>query len=178
MPSITDSHVIPLSKTKLIFLVLGALVLAAAGVWLYMNADQFPEKSPLFAKLVGLVGVIFSGAGAAYGFLKLFDHTPGLIVDSKGIFDNSSGISAGLIPWSDITGFSVSSIQGQRFLSIEVRNPDLYIQRASGLKRMLVSLNARYFGGPIHISSNALKIPFDQLLRIVGEAHVKHGVPD
>ena len=178
MPSVTAQHVIPLSKTKLIFLTFAAVCLVAVGVWLYMNADQFPEKSPLFAKLVGVAGVIFSGAGAAYGFLKLFDSAPGLIVDSKGIFDNSSGISAGLIPWTDITGFKVGSIQRQRFLSIEVRNPDKYIQRASGLKRLLVSLNARYFGGPIHISSTSLKISFDQLLRIVGEMHVKYGGPN
>ena len=178
MTSNTAPHVIPLSKTKLLFLVIGVVCLFAAGVWLFMNADQFPDKNPTLAKSVGVAGVLFFGACAAYGFIKLFDSVPGLIVDSKGIFDNSSGISAGLIPWSDITGFSVNSIQRQRFLSIEVRNPDKYIQRASGLKRLLVSLNARYFGGPIHISSNSLKIPFDQLLRIVGEAHVKYGGPD
>ena len=178
MSSINTTHIIPLSKTKITFLILGAIFLVAAGVWLFMNADQFPEKNPNFTRLVGMAGVIFFGACAAYGILKLFDSVPGLIVDSKGIFDNSSGISAGLIPWSDIAGFTVGSIRGQSFLSIDVRNPDKYIQRASGLKRLLVSLNARYFGSPIHISSNSLKIPFDQLLRIVGEAHAKYGGPN
>jgi hypothetical protein len=178
MSSVAAPHVIPLSKTKLLFLVIGAVCFVAAGVWLLMNADQFPGKNPTFTKSVGVAGILFFGACAAYGLIKFFDSVPGLIVDSKGIFDNSSGISAGLIPWSDITGFKIGSIQGQRFLSIEVRNPDKYIQRASGLKRLLVSLNARYFGGPIHISSNSLKIPFDNLLRIVGEAHVKYGEPD
>jgi hypothetical protein len=38
--------------------------------------------------------------------------------------DNSSGISAGRIPWSDIKGFGVSTIQKQRILTDRGPRPE------------------------------------------------------
>ena len=169
-----DSVVVPLSKGKILLLALGAVVFIVLGAWFYLNADDMPYRNPLVAKTVGGACVLFFGVCAIYASRKLFDSSPGLIIDAEGLVDNSSGISAGRIPWSDITGFKVSTIQRQKFLSIEVRNPEAYLQRASRPKRFLVAANMKFFGGPIHISSNALAISFDDLVKIITEAHARH----
>src|SRR5207237_703519 len=99
---------------------------------------------------------------------------PGLIIDEQGIVDNSSGVSAGRIPWSEIKAFHVTTLQKQRFVTIEVQDPMKYVKRASFLKRQLVRLNARYFGGPIQISATTLKIDFDELLDILSHWFEKY----
>ena len=71
-------------------------------------------------------------------------------------------------------GFSVTTVQGQRFLTVEVDNPTKYVQRANVLKRFVVSMNANYFGGPIQISANSLKINFDELQRVANAFFEKH----
>jgi len=166
--------VIPLSKGKIIRLALGAVVFVALGIWLYLNADHIPRRNPLYIKVVAVACVSFFGLCGVYASRKLFDPAPGLIIDAEGIVDNSSGISAGRIPWSEIKGFKVTTIKRQRFLTIEVRDPDKYIRRTSGLKRHLAAMNTKYFGGPIHITSNTLAIGFDELVKSITEAHAKH----
>jgi hypothetical protein len=52
--------------------------------------------------LSGLAGIIFFGFVGFYLLKKLFNKKPGLIISNSGIVDNSSGISVGFIPWSDI----------------------------------------------------------------------------
>ena len=66
------------------------------------------------------------------------------------------------------------TVQGQRFLTIDVKDPEKYVQRAPFLKRQLVGLNAKYFGGPIQISANTLKINFDELLKVATDSLEKH----
>jgi hypothetical protein len=166
---------IPLSKRKILLLALGAAAFVAVGVWLYLIADHLPHRSPLFVKLMAGVCVIFFGLCGVYGARKLFDAAPGLVIDAQGILDNSSAVSAGLIPWSEVTGIKVTTLNAQRFLTIEVRDPENYIQRASGLKRLFVALNAKHFGGPIQITSNTLEMPFDDLVKNITEAHVRYG---
>ena len=117
---------------------------------------------------------MFFGFCGLYALFKLFDAAPGFVIDAEGIVDNSSGISAGRIPWSDIQGFHVTTVQGQRFLTVDVYDQDKYMRRGNVVKRLLVSANARYFGGLIHISANALRINFDELLNVANAALEKH----
>jgi hypothetical protein len=103
----------------------------------------------------------------------MFSHVTSLRSFDSDV-DNSSAIAAGRIPWADIRGFEVQTVQNQRFLTIEVYDPEKYVQRARFLKRAFVALNAGRFGGPIQISAHALKIGFDQLVTTLTQAHEKH----
>jgi hypothetical protein len=171
----SEALVIPLSKGKIFLLTFGAVAFVALGVWLYLNADHISRGNPLYVRGVAAACVLFFGLCGAYASRKLFDSAPGLVIDTAGIVDNSSSISAGRIPWSDIEGFKVRTIKRQRFLTIEVRNPEKYLQRVSGLRRLLVAINARYFGSPIQITANTLAIGFDDLLKYITEARAKYG---
>jgi hypothetical protein len=178
MSKVTAERIlIPLSKTKIAFLFVGSGAFVAVSLWLWDHADEIPHQNSLYVEVVATAGMGFFGLCGLYALLKLFDNAPGLIVDAEGLVDNSSGVSAGRIPWSDISGFKIRSVHKQRFLTIEVHNAETYVRKANFLKRPLVALNMRYFGGPIQISANTLKIDFDRLIEVVTGAQAKHRQP-
>jgi hypothetical protein len=171
VPSMADptARVIPLSKTKLRFLTWASLGFVAAGVWLWFFPEQFRRWQPEVVQVVAAFGLcaIFLG-------LKQRDPGPGLVIDAQGIVDNSSGIAAGRVPWSEIEGFKVHQVQSQRFLAVLVRDPGTYVARASGFMRPVVALNLKLYGSPIQISAVALQIDFDQLVAAVTQAHAAY----
>jgi hypothetical protein len=165
---------IPFSRWKLVLLLVGALGFVALGFWLYRFAEQI--RSPVVFELKFWAGAAigFFGLCAIVAVIKLCDRRPGLVIDDAGLIDNSSGLSAGRIPWSDIKGFTVNTIEKQRILAIEVHDPGKYVRQAHPLKRPVVELNAKHYGSPIQISAHALAIDFDTLLKTITEAHARY----
>ncbi|MGA9334703.1 MAG: STM3941 family protein [Rudaea sp.] len=112
--SANDEKVIALSKAKLVALVIGALTMAAGGLWiaaldqasLLKNAPfgghVFPFNNPTAMHVVAIVGIAFFGACALFGVFKCFDHKPGLVLNAAGFTDNASGVAAGFVPWTQV----------------------------------------------------------------------------
>ena len=181
MPDVgaTDELVIELSKSKAILMILGSFGFVAAGYWLFsMDAAAMREgliDDPLFVHGVGIVGMVFFGMVGIVGIRKLFDKKPGLVLNSAGIIDNSSGLAAGFIPWSEITGAEIYEVHRQKMLIIKVRNPEEFIQRGNVLQRAMVKMGSKMSGSPIAITSNTLKINFPQLLSTFEQYHQKYG---
>jgi len=166
---------VPISKNKLILMILGSIIFIALGFWLiivrppvlfFNKADSAPIDL-----IVGIAGILFFGLCFVYIAKKLADNNPGLIINSDGITDNSSGVSAGLIPWKDINEITKETIANQDFLVIKVKNPEEYINRQTGLiKRKAMEMNYKSFGSPINISSNGLKCNFNELYQIINNS--------
>jgi hypothetical protein len=182
----TDETIIEQSKKKLVLIILGSLALVAAGAWmLSLDADEirsgrsfnFFFRSPAVVYGFGGAGVICFGLSAAYAFKKMFDKRPGLVLNSSGFIDNASGIAAGFIPWTEVTGAGVYEIQGQKMLTVGLRDPQKYIDRGSALKRALNKANSGMVGSPVSISSVALKINFAELVSLFERYHRKYGGP-
>ena len=167
--------VIALSKTKLVLLVAGAFLFVALGFWLVEIADNQGRYPPIYVKGVSIAAIGFFGVCALYGLRKMFDGSPGLVLDREGIIDNSSGISAGRVFWREIRDVQVVSISGQRLLAFMVDEPEKYLGKGNILTRYLVNWNYRRYGSPVFISANSLKIGFDELLKQVQEFRSKHG---
>jgi len=159
---------IPLSKGKLILMFIGSLLFVGAGFWFIKAPETFTQTifkpSPMLIIIVGYALVIFFGTCATFIFRKLFDKKAGLIIDREGIHDNSSGVSAGFIPWSDISNISTIEISRQKLIMIEVSNPDDYINRQTNfISKKASAINHKMYGAPISISANSLKYKFDDL---------------
>jgi len=170
--STANERVIELSRLKLVLTIAGALLFVAAGAWfLLAPADgSFIRDMERFAPpwaihTLGVVAALFGLAGAVYGVRKSFDRKPGLVLSAAGLVDNSSGVAAGFIPWSEVTGLSLFQMRRQRMLIVHVADPEKYIARGNALQRMLNRANTGMVGSPIAINSNALRIPFDELQR-------------
>ena len=169
---ITDDRIrIPLSKRKLILALLGSLLLVVGGLWMVSNPERFQStvfSNQTFIFLMGIVSILFFGTCGFYISKKLADPRPGLIIDGTGITDNTSGISAGFIPWSDIKEFKTAQVINQKFIMVIVYNPEYYIERqTNSIKKNAVTVNYRSYGSPVSISANALKCNFSELERIL-----------
>lgn len=173
-----DELVIELSKSKVIFLILVSCGFVAVGYWLFMDAAAIAkeiQESLLFIHYAGFAGMVFFSLTGIFGVRKLFDKRPGLVLNSAGIIDNSSGLAAGFIPWSEITDAAIYEIYRQKMLIIKVRNPEEFIQRGNVLQRAIVKINSKMSGSPIAISSNTLEINFPELLSTFERYHRKYG---
>ena len=171
----SEQVVIPLSRTKILMITAGALVLTAGAVFLWFIADEQRRISPGFARIVSVLGTLLFGAGIIYGAVKLLDKRPGLVLDAGGIIDNSSAIAAGRIPWEEIVDIQTMSVSGQNFLSIIVTDPEKYIARGNPAKRMLAKANYKGYGTPIFISAMSLGMNLAELQDAVFGMYQKHG---
>ena len=175
-----NEKIIELSKTKVLLLIVGACAFVAIGLWmLQMDSAEIEAQrrfnNPLLVHGIGGLSIVFFGICGVFGVKKLFDRKPGLVLSSAGIFDNSSGVSAGLIPWSEITGFSVFEVQKQKMLIVGVTNPEKYVEAGGSLKRALNRANFKMCGSPIAITSNSLKIGFNELLDFCNQYLATYG---
>jgi hypothetical protein len=125
---------IPLNKCKLFFAIAGSVLFVVLGVYFLNNSSKM-NLNAFLVKGIGIAGIFFFGATGVFVIGKFFDKKAGLIVDNNGITDQSSGVSLGLILWSDITEIEIGRIMSNRFLLIHVRNPEQYLARASGMKK-------------------------------------------
>lgn len=162
---------IPLSKSKMVMMSVGALAFVAIGCW-FVAAPPKIENAywghPTRLAILGYAAILFFGICAVLCLRKLPDTKPGLVIDDEGLIDNSGGLSAGRILWEDIQNISVLEMQKQKLLMLEVKNPQHYIDRQKVLlKRKGMQLNYKMYGTPLSISANGLKIPFHELLATV-----------
>lgn len=175
-----DEKVIALSKSKVLMVIAGSFVFVALGLWMVqkdaaeISADRI-FNSPLFVHGAGIASMVFFGLTGGFGIWKLFDTKPGFVLSTAGLVDNSSGVAAGFIPWSEVTGFSVFTVVNQKTLIVKVRNPAQYVEAGNPVKRALNRANFKLCGSPIAITSNTLTIGFSELLDICNQYHAKYG---
>ena len=164
---------IPLDKSKIVLMLIGALAFVGIGLWFVISPPQIKNSfwgDPLKLAIVGYASILAFSFFAFYLIRKLPDNRPGLVIDDTGLVDNSSGLSAGHVAWADIEGFSVIEIHKQKLIMVHVKNPADYIGRQTSLfRRKSMQANANMYGTPISITTNGLKISFDELLKILVE---------
>lgn len=164
---------IPLSKNKMLLTFVGAIVFVGVGLWFLINPPKISNPifgNPTLLFIVGLASILFFGLVAVTILRKFSDKKPGLVINRQGITDNSSGVSAGLIPWTDIQEIKVLQVMNQKFLMFIVSNPQDYLEKVTNpLKRNAMKMNYKTYGSPISISSNALQTNFDDLHKLLIE---------
>ncbi|MDI9364833.1 MAG: hypothetical protein QM541_07775 [Flavobacterium sp.] len=54
---------IPLSKKKIVLLIVGSILFVVAGIWMFVfKANHQTHYNPLFIKIVSIASVVFFGA--------------------------------------------------------------------------------------------------------------------
>jgi hypothetical protein len=162
---------IPLNKKKITIMLLGALIFVAIGFWFVIAPPEISNSywgDHTKIKIVGCLSILFFGLCAFVLIKKLPDRKPGLIIDQNGLTDNSGGNSAGEILWTDIKDLSVIEIHRQKIILLDVINPKDYIDRQTSVfKRKMMQMNYKMYGTPLSITSNGLKVSFDDLMRLL-----------
>ena len=162
-----DTVTIKSSKGKIALIGLGAGVFVFACVLMILHADEQTRRNPLFLKIIGVIGILFFGIGLIYSVIKLFDNKSALIIDDKGITDNSSGVAVGFIAWQDITHISITQVRSTRFFLIYTVNPEKYLNDSNPFKSYMRKLGIKMYGTPLSISSSTLKYGFDELEKLL-----------
>ncbi len=162
-----DNIEIPLSRIKLFFIILGCLLFVALGVFILLNAENMQTRkteNPFVMTAIAVIAILFFGAILISVFKKLFENRMGMIINDKGIWDNSNGVSIGLIEWKDIQNIRKSQVMLTKFLLIDVKNPEKYLNNAgSKFKASIMRRNMQTYGTPISISSGGLKWGFRKI---------------
>ena len=164
---------IPLSKKKLTLMVIGSLIFVVIGILFVTNPEKYTStimRSPTIIFIAGIASILFFGLCFFFIVKKLGDSSPGLVISDEGILDNSSGVSAGQIKWTEIEDISVIEIHRQKLIMLQVKNPQDHIDKqTSGFKRKMMTMNYKIYGTPLSITSNGLKISFSELLSTLTE---------
>lgn len=166
--------IIPLSKGKLFFGISSSIFFVIMGISILADVDSTSEN-PMLLRIAGTACVLFFGALGIYGTKKIFDKKPGVMIDEQGITDYSNATSIGLIKWSDITAIRTHKIMATKFLMIDIRNPEAYLEKSnSSMQRKLMQANMKTYGTPISITSNTLNYDFEKLEKLVQEKFSKY----
>lgn len=168
---------IQLSSKKISLLLIGALLFIIGGTWMvfdpgdggyYFIIGRSFYLTPEMIQTIGVIGIVFFGIIIIYGIRKLFEKKVGLIIDSKGITDNSNASSIGLIEWNDIKKIRTEQIMSTKFLLIDIVNPEKYIEKATNrIQAKLLKTNMRIYNTPISITSNSMNCSFQELQKLI-----------
>ncbi|MEO0777628.1 MAG: STM3941 family protein [Bacteroidota bacterium] len=158
---------IPLSKTKIFWQLAGAVIAVLLSVQLVLYPQYWGATSlgmSVFLRGLGMLSLIFCGAGGLFMLQKLLDNKAGLIIDERGIVNNTHGADLGLIEWADITRIDKMEVARTKFFMLRTNRPTKYIKRAkSGFQKRSLRITYQMYGSPLSIISASLKIRFVDL---------------
>jgi hypothetical protein len=100
---------IPLSKTKIILLLIGALAFVFAGAWGILDPEKFAwiRSSKKFVLISGIAAVLSFALCSIYITIKMFSRKPRLVICNAEIINNSNTKRVGLIKWNEKFGNSI-----------------------------------------------------------------------
>ncbi len=163
------------SRGRIVLLGLVSLLFVLLGLWMGFGG----EASGIFRWRVvagSYLGVPFFSACLCYAAYRLMARRPALVLCLKGIVDQGSAVSAGLVRWEEIERIFAGSIQRQSFVSIAVKSPDEFLARVGGVKARLMRMNIGLVGAPVNIPVDALPMTVDEVLQTIQEFRSKHRV--
>ena len=120
---------------------LSALIFVAIGLWIIISPPAIENSywgNPTKIDIAVYAFIIFFGLCFFFFIRKLGGGKPRLIIDDLGLVGNSSGLSAGHILWSDIENISVIEIHRQKFIMLQVKNLQHYIDIESSVLKCKV----------------------------------------
>ena len=168
-----DKIIILQSKGKTLLAFIGSLLFVIIGYKMAVSPEKFISiisENLQIIRISGIASIAFFGLCLIFIFRKLFDKKPGLIIDENGIFNNSNVTNMGLVDWHDITKIEKKQIMSTKFLILLVNNPEKYINRTKNIiSKQAMNMNYKTYGSPISITSNSLKINFEDLEKLIVE---------
>jgi hypothetical protein len=114
---------------------------------------------------IGWMSIVFFGACIPLFAWQLVDSRPRLVLDDQGILDRTLGV--GVIPWSEITGAYLRSIQGNNFICLEVRNPEHWLEHLSPIKRLMASANRALGFTALNLNLSGVAADPSQILELI-----------
>ena len=161
------------SKKKSVLLLIASLLFVVAGIYMFMNAENFTSyrgSSPIFLKVIGIASVLFFGLGIYVSIRQLLKDQLILIIDKNGLNVNPKKSLVESIDWKYIEGFSELKIQSQKFVLINLNNSNYWIEKeGNAIRKKLMKFNVNNYGSPFNLSANAMQINYTELMKVLNE---------
>jgi hypothetical protein len=168
--STSNELVVPQSRSKLVALAAGSGAFVVMGAWML----SMVREEGVFIGAIGLASVAFFGACGVSVLSRLVRSTPALVIDHRGIVDDASGVSVGLIRWDEIEELREYLFQGQVWLGIVPRDLDAVLARQPAWKRRIIRRNLRLGAAPVNVPQAMLPMKVADLLREI-DVRFPHG---
>lgn len=132
----------------------------------YYGGMRFTAVSHTVFKVIALVILLFFAVVAGTFAKSVKNKDAGLHISNKGINDESSSISYGLIPWKDIDDISKFKSASAKYMLIHVKKHKKYLDAAkNNAIRRLLNQNITHYKTPVVINVATLKTNMDELER-------------
>lgn len=158
------------SRGRFALLLVVSLAFVFAGVAMALLGNDFR------AVFIGWTSIVFFGACAIVFGIQLLDGRPRIIVDDHGVFDRSLGI--GVIPWAEILGADVREVADNRFISLDLRDANIFLARLSPVRRRLTEANTGLGFPPINLNVAAVAIDPYVLAELIVKEAARRREPD
>jgi hypothetical protein len=173
--SMHQELVFPLNKFRIIArFVLQVIFFVGLGFLL-----AYVMRNPAEDKIINFVMLVFSFGSMIYflpimflSFSKIIGKQPGLVIDSNGIVDNTTEMSAGRISWSNIASVNVTKLGIVPMLTIEVHDLEKIFEQGNILNRILKRINRTPF---IAIAADSLGVNPNELANAIEQYRKKYG---
>lgn len=162
--------IIPFSKPKLTKMLLSSVGCILLGLYFLIFQPQEPGillTLPILAIILGSLIFFIGLLIGALSFRKILRNGPGLIIDTSGFTDYSSGLAAGHVSWTEVKALKVFTVTKYKtkFIAIILKDPNAYLERQqNALKRKAMLVNLHKYGSPLQLNSTTLQCSFDELL--------------
>ena len=127
----------------------------------------------IILKAILFIGIIFFGYGSIYFLKRMKTKKEMLIVNSKGITDNTSAISLGFIPWEDIEDVYVDGVLGNNFNELKIKNEEKYLNNISFIKKLLINSNKKMGHQIVCITLNTTNYSINEVMEKIKEYRAK-----
>jgi hypothetical protein len=123
--------------------------------------------------ILGGVCVLFFGVAGVHQVRLLVNRRPAIVIDGKGLTDNTLALSVSFLPWAEVTSFR----SGGRWVVVEVADIQTVRARISPARRLMLLANRAFDrGGALYVTPGTSPISVDDLIReidLLAPQHVR-----
>lgn len=156
------------NRKKELGLALFGLLMTYVSLFLaFSEYDVFGKYISFLISIIGVICSLFCALCTIYIIYRCLSKKPLLIVNEKGIVDNSSALGAGLIEWNEIKDIEIRRLMGQEFIGIIPYDLEKVLSRSSKLKRFFIKVNKKMGYAPISIGKSNIYMDLEELKGII-----------
>jgi hypothetical protein len=162
---------IKLNKKKLFKFFIIVLVFFILCVLFMLYPETFTSVlygSKYIIFVIGVLGALSSGLFLCLLAFKLFSNKIGLLIDNKGIVNNTDYVNIGLIEWEDILELKIKEFGKGKYLLLNLKNEKIYLNNTKNyFFKLLLYYNRLQYNTIVHINYKFLDCTFEELEDII-----------
>lgn len=124
---------------------------------------------PVMFLIVGVICSVFFGINTVYALSRIIVRRPSAVLSERGLFDNSSLLSVGFVPWDEIKDIRMHRSFGRRLIRIELKKDYDIFSRCSIIRGFISKVSRKLGFGSFRISENSVDMDIEKLYALILE---------